>query len=100
MSRTHAGLPALPLFLVLVLAACSTPPAPASAPPVADTEVALVLANATVVTMDGSSRVISPGSVAIDKNQIVAVDTADVIAEKYRGSERIDARRPDRDARA
>jgi len=40
--------------------------------------------------MDGANRVISPGSVAIDKNQIVAVDTADAIAGKYRGRERID----------
>ena len=31
-----------------------------------DHRVALILANGTVVTMDGSNRVISPGSVAID----------------------------------
>ena len=91
MPWTRAGCPALSLLLVLVLAACSAPPAPAGAPAQAGgTEVALILANATVVTMDGSSRVISPGSVAIDKNQIVAVDTADAIAAKYRGRERID----------
>jgi 5-methylthioadenosine/S-adenosylhomocysteine deaminase len=91
MLRTRAGLQALSLLLVIVLAACSPPQAPSGAPQQAGgTEVAIVLANAIVVTMDGSRRVISPGSVAIDENRIVAVDTADAIAATYRGRERID----------
>jgi 5-methylthioadenosine/S-adenosylhomocysteine deaminase len=89
MSRTRGGLPALSLALV-VLVACATPPAPVSATQTGGTEVALVLANATIVTMDGANRVISPGSVAIDRNVIVAVDTAEAIAAKYRSLERID----------
>ena len=53
--------------------------------------VSLVVANGTVVTVDGARRVISRGSVAIDGRDIVAVDTADAIAAKYRGRETIDA---------
>ena len=37
--------------------------------------VTLIVTNATVVTMDGGGRVLSPGAVAIDGRDIVAVDT-------------------------
>src|SRR6187431_291246 len=53
--------------------------------------VSLVVANGIVVTVDGSRRVISRGSVAIDGRDIVAVDTADAIAARFRGRETIDA---------
>ena len=53
--------------------------------------VSLVVANGTVVTVDGGRRVIGRGSVAIDGRDIVAVDTAETIAAAYRGRETIDA---------
>jgi 5-methylthioadenosine/S-adenosylhomocysteine deaminase len=53
--------------------------------------VSLVVANGTVVTVDGARRVIPRGSVAIEGRDIVAVDTADVIAARYRGRDTIDA---------
>jgi 5-methylthioadenosine/S-adenosylhomocysteine deaminase len=53
--------------------------------------VSLVVANGTVVTVDASRRVIPRGSVAIDGRDIVAVDTADAIAARYRGRDTIDA---------
>src|SRR6476660_5057349 len=53
--------------------------------------VSLVVANGTVVTVDGARRVIPRGSVAIDGRDIVGVDTADAIAAKFRGRETIDA---------
>jgi 5-methylthioadenosine/S-adenosylhomocysteine deaminase len=55
------------------------------------TEVSLVVANGIVVTMDGAGRILSPGSVAIRDNEIVAVDTPAAIDARYRGRERIDA---------
>src|SRR5436190_23441147 len=53
--------------------------------------VSLVVANGIVITVDGSRRVISRGSVAIDGRDIVAVDTADAIAAGFRGRDTIDA---------
>jgi hypothetical protein len=41
--------------------------------------VSLIISNGTVVTMDGSRRVLAPGSVAIDGTDIVAVDRPEVI---------------------
>jgi len=54
-------------------------------------QVSLVIANGTVVTMDGSGRVIANGAVAVDGTDIVAVDTADAIARQFRGRDTIDA---------
>ncbi len=54
-------------------------------------QVSLLVTNGIVVTMDGSGRVISGGSVAIDGTDIVAVDTADAIRRQFRGRETIDA---------
>ena len=53
--------------------------------------VSLVVANGTVITVDGNRRVLSRGSVAIDGRDIVAVDTAEAIAAGFRGRETIDA---------
>src|SRR4051795_11013609 len=53
--------------------------------------VSLIVANGTVVTVDGARRVLSRGSVAIDGRDIVAVDTADAIAARFRGRDTIDA---------
>jgi len=54
-------------------------------------QVSLLITNGIVVTMDGGDRVISPGSVAIDGTDIVAVDTADAIRRQFRGRDTIDA---------
>jgi 5-methylthioadenosine/S-adenosylhomocysteine deaminase len=53
--------------------------------------VDLVIRNGTVVTMDGGRRVLSPGSVAIDGTDIVAVDRSGVISEQFRAAETIEA---------
>jgi 5-methylthioadenosine/S-adenosylhomocysteine deaminase len=53
--------------------------------------VAVVIQNGTVVTMDGSRRVFSPGSIAIDGSDIVAVDRAPVISQQFRAAETIEA---------
>ena len=54
-------------------------------------DVSLIVANGTVVTMDGGRRVIANGSVAIDGTDIVAVDTADAIGRRFRSTTTIDA---------
>jgi 5-methylthioadenosine/S-adenosylhomocysteine deaminase len=87
---------ALGLALLLVIAGCSTPSTPAAPtrqPTIAAgaTEVSYVIDNATIVTMDGTGRVLSPGSIAVDGSLIVAVDTPEAIAARFRGRERIDA---------
>jgi len=62
-----------------------------AAQPVQRRTVSLVVANGTVVTVDANHRVIARGSVAIDGRDIVAVDTTEAIAAKYRGRDTIDA---------
>jgi 5-methylthioadenosine/S-adenosylhomocysteine deaminase len=54
-------------------------------------QVALVITNATVVTMNGAGRVIANGAVAIDGADIVGVDTTAAIQRQFRGQETIDA---------
>src|SRR5258705_10465827 len=54
-------------------------------------QVALVISNGIVVTVDGANRIINPGAVAIDGANIVAVGTADDIRRQFRGRETIDA---------
>ena len=54
-------------------------------------QVSLLVTNGIVVTIDGGSRVINPGSVAIDGADIVAVDTAGAIRQQFRGRDTIDA---------
>ena len=53
--------------------------------------VSLVVANGTVVTMDGGGRVLAPGSVAIDGSDIVAVDTPVAIRRRFQARDTIDA---------
>ncbi len=53
--------------------------------------VSLVVTNATVVTMDAASHVLTPGAVAIDGRDIVAVDTPPAIAAKFTATDTIDA---------
>lgn len=53
--------------------------------------VALVITGGVVVTMDAGGRVLSPGALAIDGRDIVAVDSPDAIAARYTGRDTIDA---------
>jgi 5-methylthioadenosine/S-adenosylhomocysteine deaminase len=53
--------------------------------------VSLVINNGIVITVDGSRRVLNPGAVAINGNEIVAVDTPSAIAARYKGAQTIDA---------
>ena len=53
--------------------------------------VDLIVANGIVVTVDGDRRVLSPGSVAIRGNTIVAVGPASEVTASYRATDTIDA---------
>ena len=53
--------------------------------------VSFVVTGGAVVTMDGSGRVLRPGAVAVDGREIVAVDTADAVAQRFNAAETIDA---------
>jgi 5-methylthioadenosine/S-adenosylhomocysteine deaminase len=53
--------------------------------------VSLIVSNGIVITVDGTRRILNPGSVAIDGAQIVAIDTPAAIAARYRGTDSIDA---------
>jgi 5-methylthioadenosine/S-adenosylhomocysteine deaminase len=53
--------------------------------------VSLVIRNGIVLTMDGSGRILSPGSIAIDGSDIVAVDRAPAIADQFRAAETVEA---------
>ena len=54
-------------------------------------QVSLLVANGIVVTVDGSNRILNPGSVAVDGGNIVAVDTSENIRRQFRARETIDA---------
>jgi 5-methylthioadenosine/S-adenosylhomocysteine deaminase len=54
-------------------------------------QVALVITNAIVVTVDPAARLIAPGAVAIDGTDIIAVGTAADIRRQFRARETIDA---------
>jgi 5-methylthioadenosine/S-adenosylhomocysteine deaminase len=53
--------------------------------------VSLLVTGGVVVTMDGGGRVLTPGAVAIEGRDIVAVDRADAIAQRFAAKETIDA---------
>ena len=74
-------------FIGIVVVAIAAAAVSAQAP----RQVSLVIANGIVITVDGANRILSPGSVAIDGADIVAVDTADTIRRQFRGRETIDA---------
>lgn len=62
-----------------------------TAAPQAPRPVSLIVSGGTVVTVDPGGRILSPGAVAIDGRDIVAVGTPDAIAARYRAAETIDA---------
>jgi 5-methylthioadenosine/S-adenosylhomocysteine deaminase len=53
--------------------------------------VSLVVTGGIVVTIDAAGRVLSPGAVAIDGRDIVAIDTPEAIAARFSGRESVDA---------
>jgi len=53
--------------------------------------VSIVITGGIVVTVDAQFRVLSPGAVAIDGQKIVAVDSPENIAKRYRGAQVIQA---------
>lgn len=55
--------------------------------------VALIVRGGTVLTENASQAILSPGAVAIDGADIVAVDTPDAIAARFDARETIDASR-------
>ena len=58
----------------------------------ATTPVSLLVSGGTVVTMDGTGRVIPLGAVAINGDKIVEVGSADDMSQRYSAGQRIDAR--------
>jgi 5-methylthioadenosine/S-adenosylhomocysteine deaminase len=52
--------------------------------------VSLIVTGGTVVTMDTSGRVLSPGAVAIDGRDIVGIDTPDAIAARFSARDTLD----------
>ena len=54
-------------------------------------QVSLVIANGIVVTVDAAGRIASPGSVAIDGRDIVAVGAPEEIRRQFRARQTIDA---------
>ncbi len=56
-------------------------------------QVAMVIRNAYVITMDGADRIIEDGAIAIDSGRIVAVDTDEAIGARFAGDRVIDAKR-------
>jgi 5-methylthioadenosine/S-adenosylhomocysteine deaminase len=60
------------------------------AQPATKRKVALVVTNATVVTVDGSRRILAPGAVAIEGADIVGVDTPAAIAGAFEPQQTID----------
>lgn len=55
------------------------------------TTVSLIIANGIVITVDGTQRILNPGSVAINGTEIVAIDTPAAISARYRGADTLDA---------
>jgi len=73
---------ALLLASLVAIASCSHPDR---------RPVTLVITGGIVVTMDPGRRVLSPGAVAIDGRDIVAVGTPETIAGRFSAAETVDA---------
>jgi 5-methylthioadenosine/S-adenosylhomocysteine deaminase len=55
------------------------------------TQATLIISNGIVITVDGNRRILNPGSVAINGADIVAVDTPQNVAARFKAAETIDA---------
>ena len=78
----------LPLVLAIVVSLACTASLVAQSPL---QPVSIVITGGIVVTMDANYQVLWPGAVAIDARKIVAVDTPENIARRYRGAQVIQA---------
>ncbi len=82
--RSSLRLPGLCVVMVMALLAVSCSQASRQ-------QVSLVVTGGDVVTMDASRRVLSPGAVAVNGRDIVAVGTPEEIARQFAASETIEA---------
>ncbi len=72
------------VFAFLALTVCrAAPPDPQA--------VSLIITGGTVVTVDAAHHVFSPGAVAVNGRDIVAVDRPDAIASRFSAAQTIDA---------
>jgi 5-methylthioadenosine/S-adenosylhomocysteine deaminase len=76
-------------MLLVLMAGCHGAPTAQ----VTSRQVGTIVSGGTVVTVDGSGNVFSPGAVAIDGSTIVAVGPADDIAANFTGAQQINAER-------
>jgi len=53
-------------------------------------QIGLILTGGTVITIDGSHRVLAPAAIAVDGTDILAVDTPESIASQFAARETID----------
>jgi len=82
--RSSLRLPCLCVVMAMALLAVSCGQASRQ-------QVSLVVTGGDVVTMDASRRVLSPGAVAVNGRDIVAVGTPEEIARQFAASETIEA---------
>src|SRR5438876_1158862 len=54
--------------------------------------ISLIIVGGTVITENGSHQILSPGAVAIDGTEIVAVDRPEAVAGRFSAAQTIDAR--------
>ena len=78
-------------MLAVVAALVSSPIAWQTAATRQPAAASLVIANGIVITVDGSRRILNPGSIAIDGANIVAIDTPANIAARFKAADTIDA---------
>jgi len=81
---THGRSVFLVILFSTAVGACQSPPDPRRT-------VSLVVTGGTVVTMDAQRRVLSPGAVAVDGREIVAVGAPAEIAGRFAARETIGA---------
>src|SRR5262245_15620079 len=82
---------AVALVAILVVPLLSATPLSATPPAQQPAAVSLIINNGIVITVDGTRRVLNPGAVAINGNEIVAVDTPAALAGRYKAAQTIDA---------
>ena len=72
--------------LMAVVGACAVP-TPASV----QTPVSLIITGGTVLTMNATRQILSPGAIAVQGSDIVAVDRPEPIAARFSATDTIDA---------
>src|ERR1700677_1572870 len=93
LSLVSDDLPSRPRWQILHwLLICCLPAAVHATPALARQRVDLIVVHGTVVTMDGTRRILENGAIAVQRDAIAAVDTAANIDATYESSKVIDAR--------